>query len=99
MEAEMNVEIKSTAFASSYLEHLNEVIAQCQTITHKSLKKRNNISSSFINWLSYWAARLILNIVTYFPQNRFKNFTDLSVCFLVLVSTTELCAIVKRIIF
>jgi cardiolipin synthase len=24
---EMNVEIKSTAFASSYLEHLNEVIA------------------------------------------------------------------------
>jgi hypothetical protein len=34
---EMNVEIKSTAFASSYLEHLNEVIAQCQ-ITHKSLK-------------------------------------------------------------
>jgi hypothetical protein len=25
---EMNVEIKSTAFASSYLEHLNEVIAQ-----------------------------------------------------------------------
>jgi cardiolipin synthase len=71
---EMNVEIKSTAFASSYLEHLNEVIAQCQTITHKSLKKRNNISSSFINWLSYWAARLILNIVTYFPQNRFKKF-------------------------
>jgi cardiolipin synthase len=69
---EMNVEIKST-FASSYLEHLNEVIAQCQTITHKSLK-RNNISSSFINWLSYWAARLILNIVTYFPQNRFKKF-------------------------
>jgi cardiolipin synthase len=55
---EMNVEIKSTAFGS-YLEHLNEVIAQCQTITHKSLKKRNNISSSFINWLSYWA-RLIL---------------------------------------
>jgi cardiolipin synthase len=43
---EMNVEVKSTAFASSYLEHLNEVIAQCQTITHKSLKKRNNISSS-----------------------------------------------------
>jgi cardiolipin synthase len=37
---EMNVEIKSTAFASSYLEHLNEVIAQCQTITHKSLKKK-----------------------------------------------------------
>jgi cardiolipin synthase len=36
---EMNVEIKSTAFASSYLEHLNEVIAQCQTITHKSLKE------------------------------------------------------------
>jgi cardiolipin synthase len=36
---EMNVEIKST-FASSYLEHLNEVIAQCQTITHKSLKKK-----------------------------------------------------------
>jgi cardiolipin synthase len=54
---EMNVEIKSTAFASSYLEHLNEVIAQCQTITHKS-KKKNNLL--FINWLSYWAARLYL---------------------------------------
>jgi cardiolipin synthase len=71
---EMNVEIKSIAFASSYLEHLNEVIAQCQRITHESLKKRNNISSGFINWLSYWAARLILNIVTYFPQKRFKKF-------------------------
>ena len=71
---EMNVEIKSITFASSYLEHLNEVIAQCQRITHESLKKRKNISSGFINWLSYWAARLILNIVTYFPQKRFKKF-------------------------
>lgn len=71
---EMNVEIKSTAFSSNYLEHLNEIIAQCQRITPTSLKKRNNISSSFINWLSYWTARLILNIVTYFPENRFKKF-------------------------
>ncbi|PKH67845.1 hypothetical protein CXF59_06035 [Flavobacterium sp. ALD4] len=71
---EMNVEIKSITFASSYLEHLNEVIAQCQRITPESLKKRKNISSGFINWLSYWAARLILNIVTYFPQKRFKKF-------------------------
>lgn len=71
---EMNVEIKSTAFSSTYLGHLNEVIAKCQRITPESLKKRKNISSSFINWLSYWTARLILNIVTYFPQNRFKKF-------------------------
>jgi cardiolipin synthase len=71
---EMNVEIKSTVFSSSYLGHLNEIMAQCQRITPESLKKRNNISSSFINWLSYWTARLILNIVTYFPENRFKKF-------------------------
>jgi cardiolipin synthase len=36
---EMNVEIKSTA-CQQLFEHLNEVIAQCQTITHKSLKKK-----------------------------------------------------------
>lgn len=71
---EMNVEIKSTVFSSSYLGHLNEIMAQCQRITPESLKKRNNISSSFINWLSYWTARLILNIVTYFPENRFEKF-------------------------
>lgn len=70
---EMNVEIKSVAFSRTYSMHLNEVIAKCQRITPESLKKRNTISSGLVNWLSYWTARLILNIVTYFPHKRFKK--------------------------
>lgn len=71
---EMNAEIKSFSFSHSYLLHLNKIIAQCDQITAKTLKERNNISSYAINWLSYWTARLILNIVTYFPYKRFKKF-------------------------
>ncbi|WP_413998790.1 phospholipase D-like domain-containing protein [Flavobacterium sp. W1B] len=71
---EMNAEVKSIAFSNSYLLHLNEIITQCEKITPESLKKRNNISSYFMNWLSYWAARFILNTVTYFPYKRFKKF-------------------------
>jgi hypothetical protein len=78
----MNVEIKSTAFASSYLEHLNEVIAQCQTITHKSLKKEI-IIYLLVLYLYYWLYYILL----IFHKIDSKNFTDLSVCFLVLVST------------
>ncbi|EIA07807.1 phospholipase D-like domain-containing protein [Flavobacterium frigoris] len=70
---EMNVEIKSSAFSSSYIRHLNEIIAQCQRITPESLKKRNTIPSDVINWLSYWTARMILNIATYFPYKRLKK--------------------------
>lgn len=70
---EMNVEIKSAAFSSAYSTHLKDVIGQCQRITPESLKKRNSISSDLMNWLSYWAARALLNIVTYFPYKRFKK--------------------------
>lgn len=70
---EMNVEIKSAEFSSAYSTHLKEIITQCQRITPESLKKRNTISSGFINWLSYWTARMILNIVTYFPHRRLKK--------------------------
>jgi cardiolipin synthase len=72
---EMNVEIKSALFSSAYSIHLKDIIAQCQKITPESLKKRNTISSSLMNWFSYWTARFILNIVTYFPHKRFnKNY-------------------------
>lgn len=70
---EMNVEIKSPAFSGAYSTHLKDVIAQCQRITPESLKKRNTVSSGFLNWLSYWTARVILNVVTYFPHKRFKK--------------------------
>lgn len=70
---EMNVEIKSTAFSGNYSRHLKEIIAQCQQITPESLKKRKTLSSSFINWLSYWIARIILTIMTYFPYKRLKR--------------------------
>ncbi|MEZ7500115.1 phospholipase D-like domain-containing protein [Flavobacterium sp. Arc3] len=71
---EMNVEIKSATFSSVYSTHLKEIITHCQRITPESLKKRNTISSGFINWISYWTARMILNIMTYFPHKRLKKF-------------------------
>jgi cardiolipin synthase len=71
---EMNVEIKSTSFSSDYRVHLNGIIAQCQKITPGYFKKRNSFYSKYINWLSYWIARQLLNIATYFPHKRFENF-------------------------
>jgi len=71
---EMNVEINSAEFSNKYVLYLNEIIAQCERITPESIKRRHNISSEFKNWLSYWTARLILIIVTYFPYKRFKKF-------------------------
>ena len=71
---EMNVAINSVDFSNNYLVLLNEIIAQCERISPESLKRRNSISSKFINWLSFWTARLILIVVTYFPYRRFKKF-------------------------
>lgn len=71
---EMNVEIKSTAFSTAYSSHLYGIIEQCQKITAESIKKRNTIYSHFINWLSYWTAKFLLDLVTYFPFKQFRNF-------------------------
>jgi cardiolipin synthase A/B len=71
---EMNVEIKSTAFSTAYSNHLYGIIEQCQKITPESIKKRNTIYSHFVNWLSYWTAKFLLTLVTYFPFKRFRNF-------------------------
>jgi cardiolipin synthase len=71
---EMNVEITSAVFSSAYSKHLKDIISQCKRITPESLKKRNTIYSSFINWLSYWTARLILKVATYLPHKRLKKF-------------------------
>ena len=71
---EMNVEIDSVAFSNAYLTHIDQIIEQCQRITPESLLKRNNIPTHFMNWLSYWIARLLLILVTYFPYKRFRSF-------------------------
>lgn len=71
---EMNVEIKSTTFSTAYSNHLYGIINQCQRITAESIKKRNTIYSLFVNWLSYWTAKFLLDLVTYFPFKRFRNF-------------------------
>lgn len=71
---EMNVEIKSTAFSTAYSSHLYGIMEQCQRITPESIKKRNTIYSHFVNWLSYWTAKFLLTLVTYFPFKRFRNF-------------------------
>ncbi|UQD56496.1 phosphatidylserine/phosphatidylglycerophosphate/cardiolipin synthase family protein [Flavobacterium sp. K5-23] len=70
---EMNAEIKSTSFSSTYLLHLNDIISQCQQVSIESLKKRKTFYSDFLNFMSYWVARLILNLITYFPYKRFKS--------------------------
>jgi cardiolipin synthase len=70
---EMNAEIKSTSFSSAYLLHLNDIISQCQQVSIESLRRRKTIFSDFLNFMSYWTARLILNLITYFPYKRFKG--------------------------
>jgi cardiolipin synthase len=71
---EMNIAINSVEFSNNYLLRLNEIIAQCEPITPESLNKRNSISSRILNWFSFWTARIILILVTYFPSRRFKIF-------------------------
>lgn len=71
---EMNVGIDSEAFATNYLLHLNEIINQCKKITTETLKLKYSLISIFSNWISYWLARIIEIMVTYFPQKRFRKF-------------------------
>lgn len=70
---EMNVGIHSVAFSKTYEEHLNKIILQCQRVTPESLKTTDNLSSKFVNWLSYWILRFILILVTYLPYKRFMK--------------------------
>lgn len=69
---EMNVEINSTEFSNNYLLHLGQIMEQCERITPESLELRYGLPTKFINWISYWMARIIEIIVTYLPLKRFK---------------------------
>jgi len=70
---EMNVAIDSKEFASEYLTHLTEIIAQCERITPETLTLKYGLVSKLINWLSYWTTRTIEIMVTYLPQKRFRR--------------------------
>lgn len=70
---EMNVGINSVEFSKKIYTHLNQIIAQCEKITPKSLKLSDNLSTKFINWVSYWITRIIEIIITYLPYKRFKK--------------------------
>jgi cardiolipin synthase len=71
---EMNVAIDSEEFATDYLTHINEIIAQCERITPETLKLTYGLTSKFNNWVSYWISRTIEIIITYFPHKRFRKF-------------------------
>lgn len=71
---EMNVAIDSEEFATEYLVHLNEIIAQCERITPDTLKSTHGFTSKFTNWVSYWVSRTAEIIVTYIPHKRFRKF-------------------------
>ncbi|TRX28607.1 hypothetical protein FNW25_04250 [Flavobacterium franklandianum] len=71
---EMNVAIDSEDFATNYLLHLNEIIAQCDRITPETLKLTHVLTSKLTNWFSYWISRTAEIIVTYIPHKRFKKF-------------------------
>jgi cardiolipin synthase len=71
---EMNVAIDSEEFATDYLVHLNEIIAQCDRITPETLKSTHGLTSKFTNWISYWVSRTAEIIVTYIPHKRFRKF-------------------------
>ena len=70
---EMNVAIDSVAFATDYLAHLDEIIAQCERITPETLKLTDGLTSKFNNWVSYWISRTVEIIITYFPHKRFRK--------------------------
>lgn len=69
---EMNVGIESEEFAAIYLAHLQEIMAQCEKITSKSLHLKGKLTTKFLNWLCYWTTRTIEIMVTYLPLKRFK---------------------------
>ncbi|TRX22184.1 phospholipase D-like domain-containing protein [Flavobacterium franklandianum] len=71
---EMNVAIDSEDFATNYLLHLNEIIAQCDRITPETLKLTHVLTSKLTNWFSYWISRTAEIIVTYIPHKRFRKF-------------------------
>ena len=71
---EMNVAIDSVSFATDYLAHLNEIMAQCDSITPETLKLTHGLTSKFTNWVSYWISRLAEILVTYIPHKRFRKF-------------------------
>ncbi len=71
---EMNVAIESEEFASDYLLELDQIMNQCKKITPETLKETYALSSKFNNWISYWLARIIEIMVTYFPHKRFRKF-------------------------
>jgi cardiolipin synthase len=70
---EMNVEVLSSSFSTLFQEHLNDIIAQCQSITPESLKTKTTIMTKFINLISYAITRIVELIVTYTPYKRFYN--------------------------
>ncbi|MFV8443121.1 phospholipase D-like domain-containing protein [Flavobacterium sp. LB2P44] len=70
---EMNIEIHSDSFSAMFQEHLNGIIAQCQSITPESLKTKTNIITKLINLVSYGLTRIIEVLVTYTPYKRFYN--------------------------
>ena len=71
---EMNVAIDSEKFATDYLVHLNEIMAQCERISPETFKVKYGLTSKFSNWVSYWIARTAEIIVTYIPHKRFRKF-------------------------
>lgn len=71
---EMNVAIDSEEFATDYLVHLNEIMAQCERISPETFKVKYGLTSKFTNWVSYWIARTAEIIVTYIPHKRFRKF-------------------------
>jgi cardiolipin synthase len=70
---ELNVGIHSFEFSNNYLLHLNQIITQCERITPESLELRDGTYTKFINWLSYWATRIIEIVITYLPHKRFRR--------------------------
>lgn len=70
---ETNVEINSESFCIMFREQLNEIIAQCHSITQESQKAKNTIITKFINLISYGITRIIEILITYTPYKRFYN--------------------------
>ncbi len=67
---ETNVAINSTTFSNQFALHLDDIMAQCESITCDTIEIRNGMVTKIANWLAYNLGRIILKIITFFPYKR-----------------------------
>jgi cardiolipin synthase A/B len=67
---ETNIAVNSPKFSNQFALHLDDIMAQSESITCDTLKIRNSMLTKIANWFAYRFARIILMIIIFFPYKR-----------------------------